>query len=147
MAIALERRLEGLQMPTPLTIAVSGSPMHRAGTLAKDVGIVGVPGGWEIYVGGNAGRSLRQAQLLSIETMDRAALELAAAFLQAYRELAYYGETTWDWIERVGLVALRETLFNRAERAGLIERLDSDGDISLSRSIQRRPAAAWERVN
>ncbi|WP_373231890.1 nitrite reductase large subunit NirB [Cohnella sp.] len=146
MAVALERRLESVQMPAPLSVAVSGSPFHRAGTLAKDVGIVGAPGGWEIHVGGNSIGSLRQGQLLCTEAVDREALEMAASFLQAYREQAYFGETTWEWIERIGLIGIREYLFNTLHRAGLLERLDSERNIGLAMSTELQPLAALEQV-
>lgn len=124
MAIALERRLEGLQLPTSIEVAVSGSPLHLAGTLAKDVGIVGAPGGWEVHVGGSSKGALRQGVLLCTEAVDLVVMELAAAFLQAYREQAFYGEATWEWVDRIGLVGIREYLFNRSIREGLLERLD-----------------------
>lgn len=148
MAVALEQRLESIQMPTAITLAVSASPLHRAGTLGKDVGIVGAPGGWEIHVGGNANRSLRQAQLLCTESIDLAALEMAAAFLQAYREQAYYGEATWDWIDRIGLINLREQLFNGAYRARLLDQLDSERDkYAAAEAKGRQPATASGQVN
>ncbi|TFE31708.1 nitrite reductase large subunit NirB [Cohnella luojiensis] len=146
MAIALEEQFEGVRMPTALSVGVSGSPLHRAGTLAKDLGIVGAPGGWEIHVGGSSRGSLRQAQLLSAEPLDQAALDLASAFLQAFREQARYGETTRDWINRVGLVALREQLYDRAYVSGLLERLDADRVRALEIAMERQPEAAGERV-
>lgn len=146
MAVALEKRLESLQMPAPLWVAVSGSPFHRAGTLAKDVGIVGAPGGWEIHVGGSSIGSLRQGQLLCTEAVDREALEMAAAFLQAYREQAFYGEATWEWIERIGLIGVREYLFNANHRADLLERLDIDRINGLTITTERQPLAALEQV-
>lgn len=146
MAVALERRLESLQTPTPIFVAVSGSPLHRAGTLAKDVGIVGSPVGWEIHIGGSSIGSLRQGQLLCTEAIDRDALEMAAAFLQAYREQAYYREATWEWIERTGLIAIRENLFNTSHRTGLLQRLDADRETGLTNTIEQQPVAALERV-
>ena len=117
LGASLEYRLERLQMPAVVSVAVSASPLHRAGTLAKDLGIVGVPGGWEIYVGGSGGAKLRQGELLCMESSEGAVLELSTAFLQWYREEANYGETTAQWIERIGITQLREGLFNLLFRA------------------------------
>jgi len=141
LAAELERRLESMQTPAPVAVAVSGSPLHRAGTLAKDLGIVGAPGGWELHVGGSATRTLRQAQLLCTEAEDVGAIEMAAAFLQAYAETGWYGETTGEWIDRVGLINLRELLFNRAYRQGLLERhrewtLDAGADSTTQRQSE-----------
>lgn len=124
MGAALERKLEHLQMPAPVYVAVSSSPLHRAGTLMKDLGIVGVPGGWEIYVGGSGNAQLRQGQLLCMESAEAGALEMSVSFLQWYREAAYYGETTGQWVERMGLLQLRESLFDLLFRADLMARLN-----------------------
>lgn len=146
----LERRLEHLQLPAPVHVAVSASPLHRAGTLCKDVGIAGAPGGWEIYVGGSGNAQLRQGQLLSMEPTEAGAIELAAAFLQWYREDAYYGETTGQWVERTGLLQLREGLFDLLFRADLMARLNEGraGGIapqSESNEGNPQPAAALIR--
>lgn len=140
MADALERRLERLQTPTPISVAVSGSPLHRAGTLSVDVGLVGAPGGWEIHVGGSAKGLIRQAQLLCTESDDLGALDMASAFLQSYADNAWYGETTGEWIDRVGLINLRELLFNGVYRAGVLKRLGVQEGNSVLR--QSRDAAA-----
>jgi nitrite reductase (NADH) large subunit len=143
----LERRLEGLQLPSAVSVGVSGSPLHRAGTLAKDLGIAGAPGGWEIYVGGSGGAQLKPGQLLCVEPDEEGALEIAAAFLQLYGEEAHYGETTPQWVERSGIVRLRETLFNREIRTALLERLEACRSIAAAAQDQeeRQPEAASTR--
>ncbi|MNR20235.1 Nitrite reductase [NAD(P)H] [compost metagenome] len=110
-------------MPANVSVAVSASPLHHAGTLTKELGIVGVPGGWEIYVGGCGGTKLRQAELLCSESNEDIVLELASAFLQWYREEANFGETTGQWVERKGITPLREGLFDLVMRAELIARM------------------------
>lgn len=147
LAEVLERRVEGVQTPAPVAVAVSGSPLHRAGTLAKDLGIVGAPGGWELHVGGNTNGALRQAQLLCTEADDGGAIEMAAAFLQAYAENGWYGETTGEWIDRVGLINLRELLFNSAYRKDLLDRqLAWVGGDRPFRTTQRQSEAAIGQV-
>ncbi|MBO9598125.1 MAG: NAD(P)/FAD-dependent oxidoreductase [Cohnella sp.] len=147
LAVALERRLERVQTPAPVAVAVSGSPLHRAGTLAKELGIVGAPGGWELHVGGSAIGTLRQAQLLCTEAEDGGAIEMAAAFLQAYAENGWYGETTGEWIDRVGLINLRELLFNRAYRNDLLDRqLERAGNAQSGGNLQRQSEAAIGQV-
>ncbi|QYR21386.1 nitrite reductase large subunit NirB [Paenibacillus sp. sptzw28] len=144
----LEQRLEGLQMPASIRIGVSGSPLHRAGTLAKDVGIVGAPGGWEIYVGGSGSGAgqLKQAQLLCTEPEEVGTLNMAAAFLQWYREDARFGEATWQWVERIGLIGLREGLFDGLLRQGLLQRMEAQRVVSADggygQQLQQQPEAA-----
>ncbi|RAP77294.1 nitrite reductase large subunit NirB [Paenibacillus montanisoli] len=145
LGILLERSLEHLQLPCQVSIAVSASPLHRAGTLAKDLGIAGAPGGWEIYVGGSGGTKLRQGELLCMEPSEETVLELSAAFLQWYREEAHYGETTARWVERIGITQLREGLFNLVIRSELIARFNLVTTASEPNHIITQPVAALIR--
>ncbi|WP_068618141.1 nitrite reductase large subunit NirB [Paenibacillus tuaregi] len=122
----LERRLEGLQLPTAVSVGVSASPLHRAGTLAKDVGLSGAPGGWDLYAGGSGGAQLKQGQLLLASLDSEEALDLASALLQLYREEADFGEPTGQWVDRIGLVQLRELLLDRDNRSALLHRLEQE---------------------
>ena len=63
--IDLERAMEGLHTPHKVKAAVSGCPRNCAESYVKDIGIVAVEGGWEIYVGGAAGASVRKGDLLT----------------------------------------------------------------------------------
>ncbi|MDD9270447.1 nitrite reductase large subunit NirB [Paenibacillus sp. GCM10023248] len=141
----LEQAIEHLQMPSLVSVAVSASTLHRAGTLAKDLGIAGSPGGWEIYVGGSSGTKLRQGELLCMESSEEAVLEMSAAFLQWYREEANYGETSAQWVERLGIVQLREGLFNPYLRAALLARMRLATAVSTDHQANTQPAAALIR--
>jgi nitrite reductase (NADH) large subunit len=142
----LERRLEHMQLPAPAAVAVSASPLHRAGTLAKELGIAGVPGGWELYVGGSGGTKLRQGELLCMEPTGEKVIELAAAFLQWYREQANYGETTAEWVERIGITQVREGLFDLVIRDELIARWDAEHRrYAELKQANPQPAAALTR--
>ena len=122
---ALERRIERLQMPSQIAISVSASPHHRAGSLSKDIGIVGVPGGWELYVGGSGERQVVPGQLLCTVVNEDELIELTSAFLQYYRETGRYAEQTAQWIERMGLSCkFREMLFEPIHVRQLINRME-----------------------
>ena len=51
VGIALEKKFEGLWTPHKVKMAVSACP-RRAVSGIKDIGFIGIDGGWEIYVGG-----------------------------------------------------------------------------------------------
>ena len=61
MGIALEKKLERVGTPHKFKMAVSACPRNCAESGIKDLGVVGVDGGWEIYIGGNGGTHLRAA--------------------------------------------------------------------------------------
>jgi nitrite reductase (NADH) large subunit len=122
VGIELERRMEGLYTPHKVKSAVSGCPRNCAESYVKDIGLVAVEGGWEVYVGGAAGSSVRKGDLLDTVPDSESALELALAFLQHYREEAEYLERTYAYIERVGIDAVREAVLDPAMQAELLDR-------------------------
>ena len=55
MGIDLEHALFNMWSPHKVKLAVSGCPRNCAESGIKDVGIIGVDSGWELYIGGNGG--------------------------------------------------------------------------------------------
>jgi nitrite reductase (NADH) large subunit len=101
LGIALEKKFEGLQTPHKVKMAVSACPRSCAESGFKDIGFIGIEGGWELYVGGNGGTHVRGGDLLSKVKTEEEVLEITGAYLQYYRETANYLERTSAWIERV----------------------------------------------
>ncbi|MFC4770346.1 nitrite reductase large subunit NirB, partial [Effusibacillus consociatus] len=124
MGIDIEKKFERLNTPAKIKMAVSGCPRNCAESGIKDVGVVGIDGGWELYVGGNGGVHLRGGDLLCKVKTEAEVMEWTGAFLQYYRENANYGERTSYWVERVGLDAIREVLEDPETRRELNERMD-----------------------
>jgi hypothetical protein len=58
----LERALWRMYAPHKVKLAVSGCPRNCAEAGIKDVGVIGVDSGWELYVGGNGGIKTEVAQ-------------------------------------------------------------------------------------
>jgi nitrite reductase (NADH) large subunit len=120
VGIELERAMEGLYTPHKVKGAVTGCPRNCAEAYVKDIGLVAVEGGWEVYVGGAAGATVRKGDVLAtVETSDEA-IRYALAFLQHYRESAEYLERTYAYIERVGIEPVREAVLSDFD--GLLER-------------------------
>lgn len=123
--IELERRFEHLYTPHKVKMAAVGCPRNCAEATVKDIGLVGQEGGWQVVVGGAAGKTVRKADLLATVETTEAALEAAALFFQYYRENANYLERTYDFVVRVGIEQVRkDTVYAAAaERQGLLDRL------------------------
>ncbi len=64
MGQRLERALWRMYAPHKVKLAVSGCPRNCAESGIKDVGVIGVESGWEIYVAGNGGIKTEVAQFL-----------------------------------------------------------------------------------
>ncbi|HET9073864.1 MAG TPA: nitrite reductase large subunit NirB [Solirubrobacteraceae bacterium] len=121
LGIELETAMEGLYTPHKVKSAVTGCPRNCAEAYVKDIGLVAVEGGWEIYVGGAAGSTVRKGDRLTTVASPEAAKRVALAFLQHYRESAEYLERTYTYIERVGIDAVRAAVLGEGQ-AELIER-------------------------
>ncbi|BDD93135.1 nitrite reductase large subunit [Pandoraea sp. NE5] len=124
MGIDLETMLANMWSPHKVKLAVSGCPRNCAEAGIKDVGVIAVDSGWELYVGGNGGIKTEVAQfLVKVKTADEVK-EYTGAFLQLYREEAYYLDRTVHYLDRVGLDYVKQRVVNdAANRRALYERL------------------------
>lgn len=118
---ALRSMWSQASMPTPLKAAVSSGVKTPIGILVQDIGLTGSPSGWELYAGGHMELPVKQGQLIGIVESDMDALELSVACIQLYRERAYYGEPLWKWLERDGIVDIRELLLDLEARRELFD--------------------------
>jgi nitrite reductase (NADH) large subunit len=124
MGVDLERTFWKMYAPHKVKLAVSGCPRNCAESGIKDVGVIGVDSGWEIYVAGNGGIKTEVAQFLCKVKTSAEVLEYAGAFLQLYREEARYLDRTVHWVARVGLDYVKKrVLEDAAGRKGLYDRL------------------------
>jgi nitrite reductase (NADH) large subunit len=124
MGVDLERMLFGMWSPHKVKLAVSGCPRNCAESGIKDVGVIGIDGGWEIYVAGNGGIKTEVAQFLCRVTTREEVMEYTAAFLQLYREEGYYLERTLHYVARVGLDHVKRSVVeDAAKREALAARL------------------------
>ena len=116
MGVALEKMLYGMGSPHKVKLAVSGCPRNCAEAGIKDVGVIGVDSGWEIYVAGNGGIKTEVAQFLCKVKTREEAMEVTAAFLQLYREEGWYLERTVHYVQRVGLDRVKQAVVEDPER-------------------------------
>ena len=115
--IKLEELLEGLYTPAKVKLGVVGCPRNCAEATVKDIGLIGIEGGWQVVVGGAAGKSVRAADILCAVKTTEEALEAALLFFQYYRENAEYLERTYDFVPRIGLENVRrETILASEEK-------------------------------
>lgn len=110
--IRMEKEFEGLYTPHKVKMAVSGCPRNCAESYVKDIGVVAIQTGWEIYVGGAAGMTVRKGDLLATVGTDDEALRVATLFLQYYREEGNYLERTYDFVVRIGMETIKKELLD-----------------------------------
>lgn len=110
MGIDLEHIMWGTRTPHKVKLGVSGCRRNCAEATIKDVGIVAVDDGWDLYVGGASGTRVRAARFLCRVGRDHDVPEYSGAFIQLYREEGWYGERTAAFVERVGIRYVRERI-------------------------------------
>jgi nitrite reductase (NADH) large subunit len=124
MGVKLEKMLFGMWSPHKVKLAVSGCPRNCAEAGIKDVGVIGVDSGYELYVAGNGGIKTEVAQFLCKVKTDDEVKEYSGAFLQLYREEGFYLERTCHYVARVGLDHVKAAVVDDpARRKELHERL------------------------
>jgi len=124
MGVKLEKMLFGMWSPHKVKLAVSGCPRNCAEAGIKDVGVIGLESGYELYVGGNGGIKTDVAQFFCKVGNDEEVMEYSGAFLQLYREEGYYLERTVHYMNRVGLDYIKaKVVEDAANRKVLYERL------------------------
>ncbi|MBT9459403.1 MAG: NAD(P)/FAD-dependent oxidoreductase [Burkholderiaceae bacterium] len=99
----LERAMWRMYAPHKVKFAVSGCPRNCAEAGIKDVGIIGVDSGWEMYVAGNGGIKTEVAHFFCKLKNPEEVLEYTGAFMQLYRKEGWYLERTVHYVSRVGL--------------------------------------------
>ncbi|PLY08211.1 MAG: nitrite reductase large subunit [Arcobacter sp.] len=113
MGVIIEKLTWGSWTPHKFKIAVSGCPRNCAEATIKDLGVIGVDSGWEIHIAGNGGIKVRVTDLLCKVETDEELLEYVKAFMQFYREDAYYLERTAHWVERMGLQHVKDVMLDK----------------------------------
>lgn len=124
LGIDLEHDLFNMWSPHKVKLAVSGCPRNCAEAGIKDVGIIGVDSGFEMYIGGNGGIKTEVAEFfVKVKTAEEVR-EYNAAFLQLYREEAFYLERTVHYMQRVGMEHIKKAVLeDDANRKALAARL------------------------
>jgi nitrite reductase (NADH) large subunit len=120
----LERAMWRMYAPHKVKFAVSGCPRNCAEAGIKDVGIIGVDSGWEMYIAGNGGIKTEVAHFFTkLKTSDEV-LEYTGAFMQLYRLEGWYLERTVHYVNRVGLEYVKKKILeDHALRQSLWEQL------------------------
>ena len=120
----LERAFVGMYAPHKVKFAVSGCPRNCAEAGIKDVGIIGVDSGWEMYVAGNGGIKTEVAHFFTKLKTAAEVLEYTGAFCELYRQEGWYLERTVHYVSRVGLDYVKQRILEDHEgRKALWERL------------------------
>jgi NAD(P)H-nitrite reductase large subunit len=106
----LDEKYHGMALPGKMKIGVSGCPNQCGETSFKDIGLVGTPKGWRVYVGGNGGTNPRIGEILAQRIETDQAGAIVGKIIDYYRANAKPKERMGKMIERLGLDHMEEAL-------------------------------------
>ncbi|MFA0474265.1 nitrite reductase large subunit NirB [Vibrio breoganii] len=101
LAIDIENRYKGLRSPHKLKFAVSGCTRECAEAQSKDVGIIAIENGWNLYVCGNGGMRPRHADLLATDLDEATLIQYIDRMLMFYIRTAERLQRTSVWLENL----------------------------------------------
>lgn len=102
LGLKLDEKYHGLELPGKFKLGVSGCPNQCAETCIKDIGLVGMPKGWKLLVGGNGGAKPRLSQELAKDLSAEQALELIDKIIEYYKANAKPRQRIGAMIEKMG---------------------------------------------
>ncbi len=106
----IDEKYHGKSLPNKFKISVSGCPRKCMDTVINDVGFMGTPKGWTIYVGGNGGINPRFGQVLIENVSEEESLSILERIVDWYERNAKTNERLGATIARIGMDNLqRET--------------------------------------
>jgi nitrite reductase (NADH) large subunit len=108
LGIKLEKMCWGSWTPHKVKFAVSGCPRNCAEATIKDLGVVCVEAGYDIWSAAMAASMCGSPIPLVRVATEEEVLEYTGAFMQLYREEAHYLERTAPWIARVGIAYVKK---------------------------------------
>ncbi len=113
-SVAVGSKLDGLyhgrNLPNKLKMGVSGCPNSCSDSHTRDIGLIGGPKGWTVYVGGKGGVRPRLGDKFIINIPEEELFPLVEKIIAIYDENAQGKERLGDYIDRVGLEEFKSKL-------------------------------------
>ena len=103
LGMRLDGKYHGMELPAKFKIGVSGCPNQCAETCIKDIGLVGMPKGWKVLVGGNGGGKPRLAVEIAKDLSTEQAFELVDKIFGYFKANANPHQRLGAMIEKIGL--------------------------------------------
>ena len=108
LGMELEQFFLGRPLPAKVKIGVSGCPFCCAESFVRDIGMFGKKSGWTLIFGGSSARRPRIGDILAENLSREEAVALTGRCLDYYTANGRKRERTWQFVERVGISAVKE---------------------------------------
>ena len=102
LGLKLDEKYHGAQVPGKFKFGVSGCVNQCAETCIKDIGVVGFPKGWRVFIGGNGGSNPRLSQEIARDLSTEQALDLIDKIIAYYNSNASQKQRLGSMIDKIG---------------------------------------------
>ena len=102
IGLKLDDRYHGMNLPNKLKMGVSGCPNSCSDNHTRDIGLMGTPKGWSVFVGGKGGTLPRLGDKLIMGVSDEKVVNLVDEIVKVYASNATGKERLGAYIDRVG---------------------------------------------
>lgn len=84
MGLRIDEAFHRMETPRKVKIALSGCTSSCAESAVRDIGLIGTPKGWRLFVGGTCGLQVKKGQLLAEDISDNEVLDYIEKILDYY---------------------------------------------------------------
>ena len=102
----LDGAFHGRNLPNKLKIGVSGCPNSHT----RDIGLIGGPKGWILYLGGRGGVIPRLGDRIAMNIPDDKIFDVVERVIDIYAENGQGRERLGNYIDRIGLEEFKKQL-------------------------------------
>ena len=106
----LDGAFHGRNLPNKLKIGVSGCPNSCADSHTRDIGLIGGPKGWILYLGGRGGVIPRLGDRIAMNIPDDKIFDVVERVIDIYAENGQGRERLGNYIDRIGLEEFKKQL-------------------------------------
>ncbi|MDD4169363.1 MAG: NAD(P)/FAD-dependent oxidoreductase [Desulfotomaculaceae bacterium] len=103
LGLKLDERYHGYELPSKFKMGISGCANSCGENHFRDVGVMGMPKGFKLMVGGNGGVTPRIARTIFEGLDEEQVMEKVDKIVKIYAEGAKKHERLGKFIERIGL--------------------------------------------
>ncbi len=110
LGLELDRLYHGMELPSKFKMAVSGCMNSCSEPAIKDLGLIGMPKGYRVLIGGCASGVPRLADTLTQDVPPADVLPLVDKIMKYYQENAKKYERMGRMIDRLGLEKVKQDI-------------------------------------
>ncbi len=113
LGLKFDEKYHGLELPGKFKIGVSGCPNQCAETCIKDIGLVGMPKGWRLLVGGNGGAKPRLSKELAKNISTEEAIDFTEKIIEYYKSNARPHQRLGAMIEKMDFDKFKSAVLDK----------------------------------